>query len=402
MSIGQLATISGVSKATISRWETNKCNPRPQELAAVLRALDATRAPGLQDETVFPVLPDFLSHLSSCPPLSFRGDLLRAIRIRRGFTQCATSRAINVSQSMIAKWERGEDWPTQDKVHAFCFALDATEQELLTLMATNLALSAPANPYSELESIESEYTIVWSSTGVSDLRYHVLESRSSSLSTKSHAYHDLFVRILCYRARFLAENLRFEESKLYLKRIAKLRSEVINPPRIWQNAAMAELLLVTGTNQSGTAVRDVFERNISHLAHNFQAWMESELALCLAKLGDTDSALRLAHRAVQTASSWPTEVPYRQLTRAKVLATANRTDEAVDLISEAKEQLPDSPGVSINMLLTRIEVTQRSTKYADQRMEAFSAIDEQLNRIEPDNPKKQTFQAKIDSLRISC
>jgi DNA-binding XRE family transcriptional regulator len=91
-SLGQLAQRAGVSKATLSQWESGRHLPRMPELEATLTALGTTPA---QRALVLVCLeaPRALRHLntsSALPllgPLPATGDLLRAMRLRAGWTQ---------------------------------------------------------------------------------------------------------------------------------------------------------------------------------------------------------------------------------------------------------------------------------------------------------------------------
>src|SRR5579862_2029450 len=90
--LGRLAQKAGVSKATLSQWESGARQPRIVELEAVLETLDASlpqRAQGLAHIEA----PRALRRLRNAeetaglgpPPTA--GDLLHAMRLRRGYTQ---------------------------------------------------------------------------------------------------------------------------------------------------------------------------------------------------------------------------------------------------------------------------------------------------------------------------
>ena len=59
--------------------------------------------------------------------------MLRVLRMRRQWTQAETARAANLPQSVIVKWERGDDWPTLERLHTLCFVLGATPEETAIL-----------------------------------------------------------------------------------------------------------------------------------------------------------------------------------------------------------------------------------------------------------------------------
>src|SRR5689334_20442453 len=112
MSLGALSLKSGVHIATLSRWESGR-QPRWTEFEAVL---DALVVPGSERTELFQWI-DKVESLrriqhptGTLPPL--RGDLLRAMRHRKGFTQSEVARRLNITQGMLAKWEKSEDWPS--------------------------------------------------------------------------------------------------------------------------------------------------------------------------------------------------------------------------------------------------------------------------------------------------
>ncbi|MBC8141257.1 MAG: helix-turn-helix transcriptional regulator [Armatimonadetes bacterium] len=132
MSLGKLALLSGVNKSTISRWEGGKTAPRRTELRAVC---DALGIPLVRREALMQslgVLPEPLVSANAVPmPVS--GDLLRALRYRRGLTQSQAARRAGITSSVLSKWESGDDWPADDRMHALCFVLGATGRELVLL-----------------------------------------------------------------------------------------------------------------------------------------------------------------------------------------------------------------------------------------------------------------------------
>lgn len=86
-SLGKRALLSGVSKSTLSRWESGKTVPRGGELDAMLRALD-TPSRSLILTALSPLLPG----ATAPTPLKIgssgipRGDLIRILRMRQGLT----------------------------------------------------------------------------------------------------------------------------------------------------------------------------------------------------------------------------------------------------------------------------------------------------------------------------
>lgn len=61
------------------------------------------------------------------------GDLLRAMRLRKGWTQQQTAAQVGVVRTAVAHWERGERLPSTEQIQALCDALEAREEELIVL-----------------------------------------------------------------------------------------------------------------------------------------------------------------------------------------------------------------------------------------------------------------------------
>lgn len=129
-----LARQSGIDPTTLWRWESGQTQPRIAELEAVLTALNAT--PLQRQEALAyieaPRAVQRLREVAGSRP-AVRGDLLRALRLRRGWTQQETAQRARIAQGTLARWERTEDWPSVERLHTLCYVLQAQEAELTAL-----------------------------------------------------------------------------------------------------------------------------------------------------------------------------------------------------------------------------------------------------------------------------
>jgi transcriptional regulator with XRE-family HTH domain len=162
--LGRLAQQAGVSKMALSRWEAGTRQPRIPELEAVLKALNANAA---QKARIFATInaPRAIQHLRTAMTdagmgdMPSAGDLLRAMRLRQGWTQGQTAAALHVTQATVARWEKGERLPDNTQVHTLCYVLGAKEEELLALTTgqfTDTPAVEPANSsaaYEELTAV---------------------------------------------------------------------------------------------------------------------------------------------------------------------------------------------------------------------------------------------------------
>src|SRR5262245_60758231 len=121
--MGRLAQKAGVSKAALSQWEAGSRLPRVAELEAVL---DALGAPPSQRALALASIdaPRALRRLRSpganagLGPPSAAGDLLRAMRLRRGWTQEQVAAQVGVVRNAVARWERGDRLPSAGQIQA--------------------------------------------------------------------------------------------------------------------------------------------------------------------------------------------------------------------------------------------------------------------------------------------
>ncbi|MGC4046461.1 MAG: helix-turn-helix transcriptional regulator [Armatimonas sp.] len=140
LTLGQVAQRSGISKATISRWETGVHVPRALELVEVMDALQLTD----QERTACLRLLEVprALHLERQGTSDLRlslGDVLYALRQRSGMTQEELARRVGVSRSLCRKWEMGDSRPSDDQLHAVGFALGVPVDQVALLTAQTLS-----------------------------------------------------------------------------------------------------------------------------------------------------------------------------------------------------------------------------------------------------------------------
>jgi transcriptional regulator with XRE-family HTH domain len=142
-SLSRLARQAGLSKGTLSYWESGTYLPRVAELEAVLDALDVTTAERAE-AWVRVGAPRAARRLreAAVAGLPGVGHLLRAMRRRRGWTQQDVASRVGVRQSAVARWERAEARPSATHLHALCVAFDARPEELAALQAGTASLES--------------------------------------------------------------------------------------------------------------------------------------------------------------------------------------------------------------------------------------------------------------------
>jgi transcriptional regulator with XRE-family HTH domain len=69
------------------------------------------------------------------------GDLIRAMRLRKGWNQATLAEKMGISQATVVRWERAERWPDTQTLHTLCYLLEALEEELTALTLGRFSLS---------------------------------------------------------------------------------------------------------------------------------------------------------------------------------------------------------------------------------------------------------------------
>lgn len=215
LSLGALADRSGITKATLSRWEAGKSRPNAPELVRVLEIL------GIPDEERRRCVQQlgsrqaerFLSETSpETTPLPITGgELLRALRLRAGRTQAEAAQAVGVTQALLSRWEHNDCWPDNARLHSLCHVLAATSYEVqdLTTRAwqghTELPRDKDALDQALIQLEQQPHH------APKDLQYLALASRYHDLYKANQISEDESLTIRGHFGNYLAWHSRLEE-----------------------------------------------------------------------------------------------------------------------------------------------------------------------------------------------
>lgn len=103
----ELASLSGVSQASLSSWEAGKVIPTPSNLAAVAHAVDA--------------------HVADLAPVRAEHTRMTDLRHQAGLSQAAVALAIGMSQASVANIESGATRPRPAATAALAGAYGVNE-----------------------------------------------------------------------------------------------------------------------------------------------------------------------------------------------------------------------------------------------------------------------------------
>jgi transcriptional regulator with XRE-family HTH domain len=308
----RLAFEAGVGKSTLSEWENGRSRPSLRELESVLACLKVTpqqRRVALQTLQA-PRAIVRLAAEGDRPPVA--GDLLHAMRLRRGLTQSELARSIGGTQGMVAKWERSEDWPSPERLYAVCFALGAHPEELSTVVSGRFEpLYSPLLPF-DPDLAWGYYRSFNRRSPLYCLKMFGLMAATWSESQRNADAHTFLTFLYASHTRYLFDAGQHVEAGILVdKALARVDDGWTNQ-NLWLDALMTRVMLMRrkGKQQARPLVKLLSEA-MPHVTNTtFKAWMHSELGVALALLGLGDVAVQSSQNALQLAGD--THEPYNE------------------------------------------------------------------------------------------
>ncbi len=410
LSLEALAQRAGVGKSTLSAWENGKALPRLAELEAVGAALGWSASErreilGLLDA---PRAVQMLRQAEGIgPPVG--GDLLRAMRLRMRRTQQDVAAQIGVSQSTLAKWERSEDWPASERLHALCFALKAAPEELQALTCGGRFL-ARANEDLRFDAVEfrnrldnARHHIERGDETLRDLRFLSLEADLWRLGQHDANAALFLTDAYSEHAVMLAERGRIAEAGQYAEQVFERARRGLRRGDRWLAAAIAEARrnAQRGRPSDFDAAAQFLSRLLPEAqAVKWKAWLHSEIAWHLAQSGAIDAAIRESEcgfrLSAQDDAAEYVEMWMRHLDEAKILFLAGRFEEA-QTVCEDNGLLREGTALGVPALLLHAEVSLAlgETGAAGAALSsAFSLIE--AEHLEHFRAQSQTLAEKIE------
>jgi transcriptional regulator with XRE-family HTH domain len=376
LTLKQAAQTSGIGRVTLIRWENAAQRPRLPELMTFLTTLgvgagerrqalallDTPGAQALVREEVVRV-----GERLGLGPLPGGGDLLRAIRRRRGLSPEETASRIGVSIRTLRRWERGEAWPPAYHLHALCHTLGAREAEFVALTVGEFSASTSSfdTPLSigkvsgELERLH--YRIQMGEELLVELRYLTLESQAWHLAAQGDAGRDVLRLAFHYHAIDLNSRGYEDAGRKMAERVLELGPGTARPGLAWVHSRtmVAAELLRTAPLGVERIAWDILRPLLDMTKHlHIQAWILSVMADCLLAQGAGEEALALGAEASRLAvrSGFAGERSLRRRDQADRLLRLGRPAEALDCLEELEA---DTPFFGIDFALSRAETLLR-------------------------------------------
>jgi transcriptional regulator with XRE-family HTH domain len=376
----EAARAAGVSRVTLSRWESGTQRPRLPELESLLTALGAggqerRRAHGLL------ATPGVVAHAHAAvarladraglSPLPSGADLLRALRRRRGWSPDEAAAAAGVSTATLRRWEAGDSWPDGTRLHALCWALGARAEEISALTVGDFAPRAapvwadpePAVLDHELDGLrqrvaQGDYTLM-------DLHCLTLKAQAWRLAVRG----DIGRRLLSRAHQVHAMAVTFRGDQQGARRLAEQAMAIwpasFRRETIWYycGVLVAQGFIDASSRWGGRRGRETLGPLLDAVAAQpgaawggLEVWMLSEMAICLTQEGAGEEAIAVGQEACRIAEikATPAELARRQSALASLLLKSGRPADALSCLDGITG---NTPYHATEMALVRTEAS---------------------------------------------
>jgi transcriptional regulator with XRE-family HTH domain len=357
LTMGQAAHKAGIHRATLHRWEKGLAQPRLSELSALLSALDASaqqkrdalhlmdapRAARLIRQEVTQI-----AEQTGMAALPHGGDLLRAMRMRRGLSLDEAATRVQVTGGTLRRWEKREVWPSPEQLHRLGYALGAQAEEVIALSAGRFAQVQGEEENVPLESLQQRFEDVYASryalmqSQLMELSLLALEAQVWRFAVRSAVGRRLLAQVYTEHAHVLSEQERFTEMGQYADRALDIAPEKSTRETFWVTAGVYSITAASHAAKSRASAsgnRRSIERFRRLLPFartpGMEGWILSWLGSLLVEDGATESGLFTFDQACQVASRSenPIERRLRENDKAQVLLRLQQPAEALEIIT---------------------------------------------------------------------
>ncbi len=404
----RLAQYAHLSPSTVNRWEREQTRPSIPELEQVLQAMGVSTAERLEALRLLHA-PRALATLQQLtrrtphpsgelnPPLL--GDLLRALRLRRGWSIAQLSCALEVSERSVRDWERSHIVPSDEHLHALCYVLQATQEEVAFILTRPLWLAPPSTrPEQEgADAIEMQAEalkqLLWQgATEGMELRLLTLEGQAWWHVRRYPQHGALLQWVYTLCCQWYTLHGRVSQASNYAYRGLHMLERARPFPRNAAWLIMAIAIECAETTEP-TEKRLLEAASILHdWLPQFEPWPEYEswfyrgIAEYCAQARRSDEALRAAEHGLQSLqrSDNLAERQHECISRALVLTRIGQPHHAMELLTPPENPLP---ATQVNYLMTLYEVCHALGRLG----QAQDAL-EQVRQIANDHALQRTLR----------
>ena len=332
LSLGALALRSGVSKATLSRWEAGKARPNAPELLKVLDVLNVPESLCRQclQQLGTPQAERYLAQTISEEqklPVS-GGELLKALRMRAARSQADTARAVGVTQALLSRWENNDCWPDSERLHSLCLTLGATESELQGLMTRAWQQHDELPMDKDALDLARRELAISSHNFEHDLFYLAIGSRYQSLYKANQISRTDMLATWGYFGGYLTWHHRLGKAYQIAAPVFEditSSHQVLSDGQLFALFAISSALAKIATPQKALETMEAFEARIA--PNDLPIWYD-DLAEFAWKAGQHARAHLYHQRSIQTCPNHSIEC-YVRLRYAEHLCLRGNPEEAL-------------------------------------------------------------------------
>lgn len=337
----QLAVAAGISAATLSHWEAGKTSPRIPELDVVLDVLEAEEA---DRQRLYAAIraPRARARLARSAPkgeiwLPSAGELLRALRRRKGLSLEQAAAVLGVWPSTVHRWERTGTMPSAALLDVYCAALGAYPEERCAL-DEGFGLDAGTRESLEAQCEQLRCAAMGGEEALVELRFLALEAQLWARSARDRFAERLLVRTWIWHAQWLLWRGRLEDAGPMAGRALAWLERTDSPdPGAFRAVHIYANFLVDRSRRPDPARGLRFLNDWLPVARwpRAEAWVRHNIATYQFRTGAVEEARRMAERAdaVALRSDDPQAIRNSRSDRASMLLRCGESDLALALLS---------------------------------------------------------------------
>jgi transcriptional regulator with XRE-family HTH domain len=398
LSLGVLAARAGVARGTLSGWERGLHQPRLVELEAVLAALDL---PVAEREAILALIEAPRARRALAPAAAAAGleesaqpapgELLRALRQRRGLTLDAVARVVGADRASISRWERSLSTPSSERLDRLLGFLGARSDERAALLTGRHHLRPlPAVQPSALETLREQIAelsrrVTYGDRALLDLDLLTWRAAIWPLVARSDAARELLAFAWASYAEWLTWDGRWREAGSAARQAIDLLQLTARPTPAFINGMQCAVQAGARVIAQSTAVNAraaAVERLRVWLPEAAGSHWEADLCRHLAEqvwwVGEPTTALAFADRGCSLAEQLDDEGSFRwcRYVKADLLLRSGRPHEACALAGPPRPADPPYGRILDALRWARALHDVGENRAADWLAEAYALIEQ--------------------------
>jgi len=343
----EMARRAQISERTLRYWEAGTSYPGRWELESILTVLELTPQERVYALGLLPTprgisLSRQESQASVMPsvdlgPMPMLGDLLQAMRLRRGLTQSQMAAALKIARTTILRWETTETLPSEENLERICALLEAYPDEHKALSGRRIQVGKETSQHSledltiQVDTLDAQGTSL--QTPLIDLRALTLKRYLWPLANRSLEAAHLLARVQLVHSSWLMLHERQAEAEICIQRsLNTLRGYKASRP-FWQAAVNIAALVAHERKGGNLASIRVIKQWLPAFPRELQAILWCDLALYAGRAQQHQEAnayLADAREALPySADLQGMTEHYYPLTFSRILIAAGRPVEAM-------------------------------------------------------------------------